>query len=211
MKRTVFLVVVFFLGLLVASSCSGTSSKKNQENENFDHNQVYKDSCLQFEIFETIKSYILSFSSDSIIRGETTDEIVAYYSVYFFEKENYHYFTIWVNTSLPHDFLEHQNPMQSFNYSHLNILGSDVILIRLYEYSPDVYYCVEMSRDEMLSKVKMNKFDVVNDGSWYPKSYRYFKDSDTFKIEELEVIKANFLGEEYLRFEMYLNSLENKQ
>ncbi len=210
MKTKDFSMIVFLLGLLVASSCSGSVGNKNQEKVSFNHDQSYTDSCLRHELFETIKEYIRGFYSDSMVHSENADEIVAYYSVYFFEKESDHYFTIWVNTSLPYDYLELQNPSQHFKYAHINVIGSDVILIRLFDYKPEVYNCPETIKEEILNLVKPNEFEIVNDGSWYPITFRYFKDGNDFIINELDTIKVNFLGEDYLRFEEYLKSLENK-
>jgi hypothetical protein len=199
MVKSKFIFIVVFSFFTFA--CASKDSKKNklEDRKVKLENQFDLDSCMRRELASCIISYLNE--TDSMF----PEFVQIFYSIYFFEKDEKDFFTIWGYNSLPF-YIEKHNPSYTFTYTLFKIEDRNIILVKRNDSTrPKLYnMCDEKTGKDKLNQIEKEEYDIIYDGSWFPRTYGYFLKKDNYIISESDSLYVDFLGNDFLRFEELL-------
>lgn len=161
-KKLVILIIVIF-----SFSCS---NKKEQNDSTKNMNDVFvADNC----ITEGVNHFIANYIEDTKYNFMTSSRL--YYNLYISKNKNMTYFTIWVFTSMPYEYLDNN----SYLYNYQKIDDYDVFLIK----NKSAKLPVELNCEFFeASEIKINISDEINhtnyDGSWFLQTCKYLPEND---------------------------------
>lgn len=169
--------LLLFLVFVISFSCIGNSKDENK-----------KEICISNELMQCIKNYIKENEYKIAVYDED-DKLMneIYYSLLFFNDDSTKYFTIWESYLPPDDFFEN-NPLLDTNYLYYNIEKKDVFIINNTGIKSNIlfFYCEENIRlGKEKNNIEMNNIPIY-DGSFYPTTYKYYKEEDKIFIEKLD-------------------------
>lgn len=180
MKKLIFLILFFSL-----ISCVNEIKNTNQElNSELD---IYNkdDCCKKSTFYKIIEDYL--FRKDILF-----NEFKMYYSVYFFDKEDLKYFTIWTSNSHP-NYIEYYNKKNKYRYVNFFINEELVyILTNIDDIDLSIIKCCEsvFNHDTILIEDYF-----TYDGPLYSETYKYYYKDDSVVLEKLAVPILDFLGD----------------
>lgn len=154
-------------------------------------------SCLNYSFYDCVVKYASS------IEGFFIDIAKPYYSIYFFKIDSTNFFTIWTFVEFP-KYVENLNPDKVFNFYAFNIEERNIIIIDDNSIEELLYKpCSESVF--LANQISNNSNNIIYDGSWYPQTYEYEVVNSDVKIKKLDTLLLPILGEDFIRFESYLN------
>ncbi len=180
----------YILPILFLSGCVHSSNNETK----------VSNGCISGELKSVIENYISETKTKLVNSKEF------YYSTYFFEENGNNYFTIWVFNSFP-NYIEDFNKDKVLKYYLFNLAEHNAILIadkNILEKNLLFSKCNEIIDIERIIAEDSNKIHMTYDGTWFPKTYKFEIQDKEIKIEEMEIPKVSFLGDDYIKFENYL-------
>lgn len=161
-KKLVLLIIVIFI-----FSCS---EKKEQNDSTKNTKDVFvAENCLT----EGVNHFVANYIEDTKFNFMTSTRL--YYNLYFSKIKNTTYFTIWVYTSMPCEYLDNNSYL--FNYQKID--DYDVFLIKNKSTKiPVELNCKFLEASEIKVNIGDEKNHINYDGSWFLQTYRYLPEND---------------------------------
>lgn len=197
--RILEMFIITSFAMISFSSCNNSNLNTHHEKQEI---QTDIDKCLKNEFYKCVNNYIVGIDKKFIIKAKP------FYSLYFFEKEDIKYFTIWAFPAFP-DYIEVLNPKMKFNYYAFEINDKDLIIIE-YDNSKErkLYSKCNKNINLAIKKRSKNKSNINYDGSWFPKTFKYEIENAKIVISISDTLIVDLLGADFLNFEEYIKGTE---
>lgn len=173
-------VVLFLLGYCQ----SKTGNVDNDSSHVIEKTEQHFDSFFKSPLDTIVYQYIMK------VDGHFFSKDWLYYSLYFFEEDSTHYFTMWAFTLFP-DYISECIDTNNFNFYFVKYLQRNIVVM-----SKSDNELISPSKEsiELANLEKEREFRGDNySGPWYFETYRIIKEKDTHMIIKNDSIINDFL------------------
>ncbi len=176
--------LVLFLSMILTNCKSKKQYIVNREDSLLEKKEQHCDPFFKSPLDTIISQYILD------VDGSFFHKEWLYYSVFFFEEDTSHFFTIWAFTLFP-DYVTECIDTSNYNFYLAKHLQRNVIVI-----SKNDNELILPSKEniDLAHSEKEKKYGGDNySGSWFFETYRITKEKDMYMIIKNDSIINNFL------------------
>ena len=195
MKKNIIVMIsicLFLVGISESFSANRGALSLTYNSTTCDSSELYQFFC-----------YHIDHSARPFVKEDGTPMMPQFYYVYFFQKNDVKYVTIWWSPfSWDIGVLKKANSRRGIKRQYLKVRDYNFVIITDKEFNAQdlLSPCSSCLLD---IKYLPQGADMSYEGVSYPKTYIYYKDDNRYKFERQEQYNIDFLGKERVEWEKF--------